>query len=324
MAISWTKTVEVPLMLEGMFNQRTMSQLLASGVLDPDTLAVTATGGDSVKVPRQPLAADFERTNIGSTSDLSPTHVSTKNDVAVVLRDHSINEVAKHDSIRTGADMSANLALSLGDKMAKRVCTMLFKGLIAAIQGLTTSHTVDSTSETAVTVGDIRKAKLRLGDYGDDLQTLIMPSEMWGDLLRDLIENYKIDTVGGVVVNNGKLQSVMGISNIIVSDLVPDDQFDISSDTVGPILLCGPNSLYFAFQRAMEIEYQKNILKPSTLEYIKASMDYVVSAKGSTFDAGVTNPTDAQFGSSGSWSQGATDHRECMYAMIVAKGGVYS
>jgi hypothetical protein len=323
MAMSWIPTIETGLILEGMFENKTLSACLASGIIDLDTLAATARGGDYINIGRQPLPADFARVDISSTVDLTPTAVSTKAEKAVVLRDASMNKFNDHDSIRVGKDVGDNIARGLGDKLAKRICTQLFRGTIGAIQALSTSHTVDVIAATAITAHDIRKAKLKLGDEADKMSTLVMTSAIWGDLLRDLIETYKIDVVGGKLINSGRTESLMGIRNIIVTDLVPDDQFTTSSDTVGVCLLYGPNALYMAYQRAMQVEYQKNILQPSTLQYVKASMDWIGHPHGSTW-GGSNNPTDAAWGLSGNWTQQATDHRECNYAMIVAKEGVYS
>lgn len=323
MAISFVPVVDTGLMLEGMFEQKTLARMLRAGIIDLDALAVTARGGDYVNIGRQPLGADFTHCDISSVVDLTPTAISTAIEKAIVLRDTSMNKYNIHDSIRTGSDVSAALSRSLGDKLAKRICSQLFRGSIAAVQALSTSHTVDATAATAITVNDVRKAKQKLGDEGERMTTLVTTSLMWGDLLRDLSETYKITNVAGTVILEGAINSLMGLTNIIVTDLVPDDQFAIGSTTVGATLLYAPNSLYLAYQRAMQVEYQANILQPSTMQFVKAQMDWIGHMHGCTW-GGAVNPTDAAWGTSGNWSQQATDHREVGIAMIVANEGVYA
>jgi len=322
-AISFVPVVDTGLLLEGMFENKTMARMLASQIIDLDALSVTARAGDYVNIGRMPLPADFARVDISSTVDLSPTAVSTKAEKAIVLRDASMNQYNVHDSIRTGGDVSAALSRGLGDKLAKRICGQLFRGSIASVQGLSTSHTVDATAATAITVNDVRKAKQKLGDEGERMTTLVTTSLMWGDILRDLSETYKITNVAGTVILDGAINSLMGLTNIIVTDLVPDDQFAIGSATVGCALLYAPKALYLAYQRAMQIEYQDNILQPSTLKYVKASMDWIGHPHGCTW-GGSANPTDLAWGTSGNWTQQATDHREVGIAMIVANEGVYA
>jgi len=114
------------------------------------------------------------------------------------------------------------------------------------------------------------------------------------------------------------MASIMGIRNIIVTDLIPDGLTPYGSDSCGAGLICGPGSLMLSYQRAMTIENQANILNPSSVMYTKASLDYVAALRGVTY-SGAANPTDAVFGASGSYSQLCTDHRECNAALLINK-----
>ena len=324
----YVPTVHTEVLLQGLFETKTWAALVASGVLDLDTLADHVRAGDALDVPRLDHAADFERVNIGSTTPLSPTHISTTDDQAVVLRDTAVNEFYAHDLVRSGEPLDVRLSRSVGEKLAKRLTQQLFRVLPGALDAVdspsTDCHVKDATG-SAITVGAIRQAKQLLGDEADALTTLVLDSLVWGDLLRDLTENYKIDVVGGQVINNGKLQGLLGLQNIVVTDLIPVTAYGASSagDDQHHTFLLGPNAVYFAYQRVPQAETQKNVLNPSTVFYVKTSMDYVLHLKGVKW-TGSTNPTDAALATASNWDVAYGDHRDVKAAKLITKGGVYA
>jgi hypothetical protein len=324
----YVPTVHTEVLLQGLFESKTWAALLASGVLDLDTLADDARAGDAVDVPRLDHAADFARVDLASSTPLTPTHLSTTDDKAVVLRDTSVNEFYEHDLVRSGEPLDARLSRSVGEKLAKRLTQQLFRVLLGALDAAdspsTDCHVKDATG-SAITVTAIRQAKQMLGDEADALTTLVLDSLVWGDLLHDLTENYKIDVVGGQVIHNGRLQGILGLQNILVTDLCPITPYGASSagDDQHHSFLLGPNAVYFAYQRAPRTETQKNVLSPSTLFYVKSSMDYVLHLKGVKW-TGDANPADADLADDENWGVAYGDHRDVKAVKLITKGGAHA
>jgi hypothetical protein len=176
-----------------------------------------------------------------------------------------------------------------------------------------------------MTVNLIRQAKQLLGDEADALTTLVLDSLAWGDLLHDLTENYKIDVVGGAVINNGRLQGLLGLQNIVISDLIPVTSYGASSagDDQHHTFLLGPNAVYFAYQRNPRSEGDKDVLNPSTQYYLKTSLDYVLHLKGLKW-TGDGNPADSDLVDAANYAEAYTDHRDVKAAKLITKGGVYA
>jgi hypothetical protein len=324
----YVPTIHTEVLLQGLFDSKTWASLLAAGVLDPDALSEGARAGDVIDVPRLNHAADFARVNIASTDPLSPTHISTTDDKAVVLRDTAVNEFYEHDLVRSGEALDVKLSRTVGEKLAKRLTQQLFRvldGAVAAVDEPSTDCHIKDAGGQAITVNAVRQAKQLMGDEADALTTLVLDSLVWGDLLRDLTESYKIDVVGGAVINNGRLQGLLGIQNILVTDLLPVTPAGASSagDDVHNSFLLGPNAVYFAYQRNPQTETDRNVLNPSTVFYVKTSLDYVLHLKGVKW-TGATNPTDAALASAANWDVAYGDHRDVGAVKLLTKGGVYA
>lgn len=328
----YVPTVQSEYILAGLFEEQTFAKIMAARILDVNTInavfGVNRRAGDTVSVPRLAPMADFARIDVATTTALSPTAVAALEDKAVILRDVAINSIKKHDNIRSGEDLARKIGLSLGYKLAKRLIGQMANVLTGAVDACddpsTNCHTQDETGY-ALKVDSIRKAKRLMGDEGERLTTLFTHSACWYDLLYDMIANYKIDVVGGQVINNGKLQSILGLQNVIVSDLIADSGYGdtTTGDDAYNTFLLGEGCMYFAYQHEPEIEQDIDILKPSTLSYIKVSMDYLMHLVGLAW-GGSTNPADSDLATPSNYGEAYSDHREVRAVHIINKGGCYT
>ena len=320
---NYVPVVQTNYLPQGLFSQAKFAQLMASGVLDVNTIEDVFAGkraGEFVHVPRYIQAATFARVPIASVSAANFTAVATNDGKVPVLRDISPNKWYKHDQVRAGEDFGKNLGMTIGNKLAKRLIGVADIQLQACLNASGyTSHIKDITAASTKTLNvvAVQAARAKMGDQADQMTTLLLHSKAWNSLLQDLIVTYKYAGVwSGALLERGDLEGILGIRNIIVSDdltLEGGSTTTIADDYYYSYLL-GEGSLYMAYQRSPEVEVWEDVTNADTIHYEKVAVDYVVSPRGFSF--ATANPTDAQLITSGNWTYAAEDHRNVKFAAV--------
>ena len=157
-----------------------------------------ARAGDTVDIPVFDRPSDFARVDITSDSDLTATALATSDGKAVVLRDAQLDKFRAHDEIRSGENFNQLWNMNRGQKAAKRFLEVLQKVLSGSIDAIdvpsANSHVFDGGT-AAITVAMVRKTKRLMADHADELRTMIIHSDVWDDLLKDLFSTYQFDRV---------------------------------------------------------------------------------------------------------------------------------
>ena len=313
-------------MLRAMFSNKKLAQLLATGVVALGELDEAQKGGDYVNVPRVNLSADFARIDVTATSGASFTDVATTDDKAVVLRDYSGDKYSKADLARSGEQLGLLVSASVGEKLAKRILQQFARMTSAVIDQIDTPsadyHTLDATSN-ALTLNYFRQGRQKMRDAADDLNTCWIHSQVWGDLMYDLYTNYKVDVVGGVLINNGRLESILGIGNFVISDLSTNSGVGTGTTTDDRYhtILLGPGAIQLAFQKDVDTESDSDIDAPSSRIKVKHTVHYILHPKGMKWNS-TANPTDAAYGTNSNWDEAYEDHRQVKLVKIISNGGV--
>lgn len=320
--------IQTEIMAHSMLDVRVWREMLAAGLFNTDVCSKITTGGEYCTIPTINRAADFVKQTLQSVSAASHTAASTTDDKGVVLHAMSPNKYYKSQLVQSNARQLDNqLSVSVGQKGAKRLAQMSLKCLDGAIDAMDTPssdcHTKDGSS-AALTVNVVRQARGLMGDASEELTTLIMHSSVWDDLLYDLYTNYKVDTVAGQVINNGKLRTILGVGNLIITDLAPYGTGATSSagDDVFSSFLLGPGALAFSFQQNPEAEVQADTTNADTIVYLKTTMAYLVHLLGVKWNS-TANPTDVAFATASNWDEAYQDHREVRAVKIKSLGRQY-
>lgn len=311
-------------------DNKAFNQLRQSGALelDQNDLNAIRNGGDFVSVPSVIDPADLERADITSSDDLTPAEVTTKIDIAVVQYQKKAYQFQRSDALRSGYNASAEFSRKLGGKLAKRAFELLMKVGVNAIDAADTlrtsvnsanCHTLEvynASTPVYPTVDGLRQAKALLADAQGALNTACLDSTSFGHLLSDLLENYGLNGAGETALVNGLLSKLLGIENWIISDLVPTTA-DGTTGTKHNILLLGPGALWFAHQQDPTVETQKNILKPSTREYLTIEVATVQHLRWIKYNDTGANPTDAYLADATKYDEVYEDHRRLLAAKLV-------
>lgn len=320
---------------ERLFSTPKFAQLMASGAMGPDELSNDVLAkGDLITLPKSVQAAAFGRVDLTSTTAASGTRVATNDGKAPVIRDYSLNYFLAHDEIRANENWREKLDATAGNQAAKSIIQNLDSSLQGALAALTTTHTSDKTGQ-AMTVQFIRGAKKLLGDQYDTLDTLLIHSAVWADLIYDLTTTYKYSgNLSGEWLMDGYITNVMGVSKIILSDDLTaeagatssagDDVYHTyifnSSDTVP-----GFQPIYFGYQAEQRIEEFIDARVPSTQAFRKYSMDYVLGIRGMAYTAAITTnpPSKTDLATSGNWLMKSESHKNVGVVEIKSAGNVY-
>ena len=319
---------------EKLFSAPKFAQLMAAGVMGPDPMdAEVLSKGDVINLPKTVQAAAFGRVDLTSTTAASGTRVATNDGKAPVLRDYSLNYFLSHDQIRANENWRQHLDESAGNQASKNVISNLDNALKGALAAMTTSHTSNQTG-SALTVQFIRGAKALLGDQYDTLDTMLVHSAAWADLIYDLTVNYKYSgNMSSEWLADGYISNVMGISKIIVSDDLTADAGATSSagdDVYHTYIFNSSDSvpgfqpIYFGYQSEARIEEFVDARVPSTQVHRKYSMDYVVGIRGVAYSAAITTnpPAKTDLATSGNWTPATEDHRNVGVVQVLSAGNV--
>jgi len=320
-------TIQSAYVLDSLFSDPKWTQLMSSGVIDFNTIQAAfgaARNGDYVNVPQLIQSSDFGRADITTNGDGTFTAAATNDDKAVVLRDYAGNSWQKSDEIRSGENFLDKYSRTAGNKLAKRLLGQVGNVLNGAVDAITSpgtkAHTEDHTG-SPITVHMVRAAKARLDDQGGNLNTALIHSHVWFDLVKDLQGYNNLDIVGGEVIRSSRLAEIMGISNWIISDDMPNVAagFSTDDDNIYSTFLLGPESIYFAYQHDPEVELDSNVVRVSTVRYMKISMDYVLHCRGLAW-GGSANPADADLATYTNWGYKTEDHRNIKAVKILSAG----
>lgn len=307
--------------------------LRAAGVLayNPEGLANLKNGGDKISVPSFIDPPDFVHTDVANpTNSISPTTVDASTDVAITTHDNQLVAFDNADAVRAGADATREWSMKTGGKMAKRAFTQLMRVAIAAVDAVDTPtsdcHTTSIWTGSATgktTVAQLQTTKALLGDAASRLTTLVLHSKQYFDLLTDLRTTYgAIVPVSAQVIQNGAINGILGLSNIIVSDLVPTIAGGTGQNAKYSALLLGPNALWYGIQRDLVVTPQVIVNTEVTRHLIKAEYAAVQHLRFVKWNAGTTNPSDSALFTTSNWDEGfyvtdTTQHKRVLCAKLV-------
>ena len=338
---NYIPTIHTPLVMHGQFEQPAYAQLVAAGVIDTNTLAETVVkGGDIVDIPVMDKAPAMTRMAIESDTEATPTKVGTTNDKGVVLRAYNLMSWKDTDKIRTGNDYESKLSLSFGQRLAEYKIIKMCDLLEGAMQAIDTPsadcHTrnvfnnITGSQPTAnlATVDNIRRTRELLADKQFELETILIHSTVFNDLLRDVIETYKIDIAGGQAVLVGKLAVLLGIKNWVITDLMPTRFLANSTSsgagaTVYNTYLLGKGAILTADQAVPLFETERQARVPAGQTNLAMRTHFVMHPRGIPW-GGANNPDLQQQRAAASWTaSGYQDHREILVAQLVSNGGQF-
>ncbi len=300
------------------FNEASNGAIL----LESDPARQMAEGGDFSETGRwKPVSSLVNRRdndNPGNTVDVSKLEMTGGRLVRQTLGCGPVS-VTDIQARKAGKAFDMNSAMvNLGQQFAESKLLAIRNNLIAgAVAGVSNvaSHVLDmargQTAGAKVTASfaNINTLLAKMGDSREDVSAFLMPSAVFADLVGDSIGNYQFDRVAGVTIYQDVVQA-FGRA-VIVAD-VPSLIVDQTSNyyTEYGVLGLGKGALRGTIVYDQGIELQRDILRESSVTYVREDFDIEYELYGLKWNSATDNPTDADLATAGNWAADYTDHRE--------------
>ena len=212
-----------------------------------------------------------------------------------------------------------NLGQQFADNKILRIRNNLIAAAVAAVDSADTPsadcHILDvARGKTAGAKGKATMAQVNLllakmSDAREDIVAFLMPSAVFADLVGDSISNYQFDRVAGATIYQDVVQAFG--RHVIVADATAL----ISALTSGyyteyAVLGLGVGALTGTVLYDQGIELQRDILKESSMTYVREDFDVEYEVYGMKWASATDNPTDAQLATAGNWDEDYDDHRQ--------------
>ena len=331
-------TIQTKYIMPAAIDDRVIRGLNEAGVIDADTFQITGQGGDYVSVPELVRAANFAHQTIQSTSAASFTAVASADDKAVVLNDISANTFYKSQLRQVNEKLGQEISTTIGQRIAKRLSSQTLAGADAQIKAMSTSHSyvagaadpsiATGTALAGMTVQNFLAARKVMKDYVDDLVACVIHPDIWNQLIKDLVTNYKYAAVQPFTeaIASGMLGTLLGIGKWIVTTLTPVGAGAASSagDDQYSTLVFGQKQIGIAFQQEPEVEWSTTdemnggvgITNQDTVIYLKTTMRYLSHLRRIAWNS-TANPSDANFADYTKYTDVSQDHRDVKAVRIV-------
>ena len=335
-------------LLQGLFSEEKFAQLLATGVLNMTNVGQDVIlKGDSINIPQAISIDDLSDVDLTLPgSPPSPTRGTTNNAKAPILRKAITMTATEHDNIRTGENWLQMFAYSAGNKFAKDILINLNAMLQGVINVAALAHLYDASGIAgatgtsgktgvtgAMTVNALRAAKKLLGDQMQHVDTCLINSMVWADLLWDLQNTYKYSgSMSGGWIENMDFQSLMGIKSFIVSDdMVPVGTTESSGSLYYTWLFKKPagtpdgalgGPIIFGYQAAPRFDMFHDGRFTSSQDTYKWNHDYVLGVRGMHFGGSATPPSQTDMATQGNWTVTSNDTRNVGVIGIKTTGGL--
>ena len=309
--------------------RRTVEQVdifnAASGgtiVLESDPARQMAEGGDFTETARwKPVDSLISHRNNaapGTAVDVKKLEMTGGKLVRQTLGCGPVS-VTDIQARKAGKEFDMNSAMvNLGQQFADAKLLAVRNNLIAAaLAGVSnvSSHVLDvargktAGSKVTASFAQINTLLAKMGDAREDIAAFIMPSAVFADLVGDSISNYQFDRVAGVTIYQDVVQAFG--RTVIVADVAALST-DLTSGYYSEygMLGLGRGALRATVVYDQGVELQRDILRESSVTYVREDFDVEYELYGLKWDSATDNPTDAQLATSGNWAADYDDHRQ--------------
>ena len=263
------------------------------------------------------------RRDLTSTSAPGDLDITGSEDKAVILRRRAGPVKFTEDVFIRGLrkeSVEQEIGRQMGHFAAKEARERLISVATAALDNLSSgAHNNNQYQATGTkvkaTLQTLLDTRMKLGDAYNQLQTVVMHSEAFVDLVSDQISNYKIENVGGISIVTG-LPAAFGMRIVVVDDAslkVANGGNYYKYRT----LLFGPGALGLIYQQRLRIEAERRLDFEAPYWRVLGNFDFVPHMFGMKWNQSTANPDNTTLGTPANWSGAFNDHREVLAAQLI-------
>jgi hypothetical protein len=291
-------------------------------VLESDPARQLAAGGDFTQTARwKPignLITRRENTSPGTDVDIRKLEMTGGKLVRQTLGCGPVS-VTDIQARKAGRSFDMNAAMvNLGQQFADAKMLKIRDNLIASAAGAVDNvadHVLDvargqaSGEKVLCSMSYINQMLATMEDAREQIVAFVMPSAVFADLVGDTITSYAFDRAAGVTLYRDVIQAfgravLVVDAPALVNDLTSGYYTEYSVLGLGAGVLTG-RVLY-----DQGVEIQRDILKQSSVTYVREDFDVEYEIFGMKWNLVTDNPTDDQLATPGSWTSEFDDVRQ--------------
>jgi len=290
-------------------------------VLESDPARQMALGGDFTDTARwKPVDSLISRRDIDNPGNNVDVKKLEMTGGKLVRQNLGCGPVSVTDiqSRKAGQEFDMNSAMvNLGSQFADAKIVAIRNNLVAAaVAGVSnvSAHVLNmargkaSGAKVTASFANINTLLAKMGDGREDVVAFLMPSPVFADLVGDSISNYQFDRVAGVTIYQDVVQAFG--RTVIVADVPSLTSAQTSNYyTEYGLLGLGAGALRATIIYDQGIELQRDILRESSVTYVREDFDVEYELYGLKWNSATDNPTDAELATAGNWDTDYDDHR---------------
>ncbi len=294
--------------------------LVQSGVAVPDYGRIDLSkGGNLIKVPYIPdFVGDAEVLQEGTA--LTPAGFTAGEDVGVVCRRGKAWAYTTIAEVASGKDINQIIGERLGRFWARvydKSLLSVLKGALPDTHKFDVSQTDAGQPDVTIDIPKIIDAMNLLGDNADNFEVVIMHSKVYTDLLKAQLVQFPNSANTEQLIRQGEFGTILG-RRIIVSDAVTVEEYTISGESSPRkkyyTFIAQPGAMYFAFQKDLMTEQDKDILAQQN--FLVTTAHYVPHLKGVKWNSSTINPSDTDLATPANWQKVWDDKAIRVVALI--------
>ena len=291
-------------------------------LLESDPARQVAEGGDFSETGRwKPIASLIARRdndNPGVAVDVAKLEMTGGRLVRQTLGCGPVS-VTDIQARKAGRRFDMNSAMiNLGQQFADAKLLKLRDNLIAAANAAVEnipSHVLDvargavTGDKVTCTMAYVNQMLARMGDAREQIVAFVMPSAVFADLVGDTITSYAFDRAAGVALYRDVVQA-FGRTVLVVDAPSLISPLTSGYNTEYTVLGLGVGAAAGTIVHDQGIELQRDILRQSSVTYVREDFDVEYEIFGMKWNAATDNPTDAQIATTANWASDFDDHRQ--------------
>lgn len=242
-----------------------------------------------------------KRRDITSNAGVTPDNLSLIENIKV-LADYRMRASENWENFKRRGRSEEDLIQVVGKQFAEQLIQRYLNlGIGALVNAVDVNGFKNATLNTSTAgVTHLLKAEELYAEHYNDIAAFIMHSNDFHALRRDEVENFKLDTVGGLTVVQGATAS-LGRPLIVTN--APALRFDAgASDFKGRILACKRGAINLVERAGRKVLIDESAAGENINKTFAVDGSIQFSLGGYAYTAGTRSPTDAALQTGANWT----------------------
>jgi hypothetical protein len=280
------------------------NNITANGLVQIDTAPPFIRGGERFKIPVQySLDNHTGMERITAATTVTPESIDDSQIYVFSTEIGAGLTATEFESIRRGGNANSQLAGQIATKTSNTIQEYMkyaLDGIFDGTAGALKDNIYDGTSEDGgyINMRNIGKAKLKLGERGVDLNTIIVNSNVYQDLYEQGLTYVPATQYAESIVKTGTIPQFLNL-RVLVNDTIATETSTGSG--VYNSFLAGGSPFYLAYQKNLRMYDDFNPAVGGGTYEMYWYVDFGVAVNGVSYKSATMNPATTVLQTAASW-----------------------